>query len=171
MGEEPMSEGGIADGGELLIRPADAADAGVIADFQLRMARETEGLELDGATLARGVAAVFADAGKGTYWVAERDGVQPGVVASLLVTPEWSDWRDGTVLWIQSVYVVPAERGRGIYRALYERLRREASDDGGIKGIRLYVDKRNAAAQRVYERLGMSREHYELFEWLKPSGG
>jgi ribosomal protein S18 acetylase RimI-like enzyme len=159
------------DGGELLIRPALPADAAVIADFQLRMARETEGVELDGAVLARGVAAVFADAGKGAYWVAERDGVQPAVVASLLVTTEWSDWRDGTVLWIQSVYVVPAERGRGVYRALYERLRREAAGDDGIKGIRLYVDKRNAAAQRVYERLGMSREHYELFEWMKPSGG
>jgi ribosomal protein S18 acetylase RimI-like enzyme len=166
-----MSEGRIADGGELRIRPASPADAGVIAGFQLRMARETEGVELDGAVLARGVAAVFADAGKGAYWVAERDGVRPEVVASLLVTTEWSDWRDGTVLWIQSVYVVPAERGRGIYRALYERLRREAEGDDGVKGIRLYVDKRNAAAQRVYERLGMSREHYDLFEWMKPPRG
>jgi ribosomal protein S18 acetylase RimI-like enzyme len=163
-----MAEEETPAGGELLIRPADPADAAVIAGFQLRMARETEGLELDGATLARGVAAVFADAGKGAYWVAERDGA---IVACLLVTLEWSDWRDGTVLWIQSVYVVPAERGRGVYRALYERLRREAGGDGGIKGIRLYVDKRNAAAQRVYERLGMSREHYELFEWMKPPIG
>jgi GNAT superfamily N-acetyltransferase len=169
-----MSEGlseRAPEGGELRIRPADPAEAGVIAGFQLRMARETEGVELDGAVLARGVAAVFADAAKGAYWVAERDGVQPGIVACLLVTPEWSDWRDGTVLWIQSVYVVPAERGRGAYRALYERLRREAAGDDGIKGIRLYVDKRNATAQRVYERLGMSREHYELFEWMKPPGG
>jgi len=157
-----------ADGGELLIRPALPADAGIIADFQLRMARETEGLELDGATVARGVAAVFADAGKGSYRVAERGGE---IVACLLVTPEWSDWRDGTVLWIQSVYVVLAERGRGVYRALYERLRREAAAAPGIKGIRLYVDKRNTAAQRVYERLCMSREHYELFEWMKPPGG
>lgn len=158
----------LPDGGELLIRPALPADAGVIADFQLRMARETEGLELDGAVLARGVAAVFADAGKGAYWVAERDG---RIVASLLVTNEWSDWRDATVLWIQSVYVVPAERGHGVYRALYARLRHEADGNGGIEGIRLYVDKRNQAAQRVYERLGMSREHYELFEWMKPSSG
>src|SRR6185503_1914587 len=134
------------DGGEIRIRPALPADAGVIAGFQLRMARETEGVELDGAVLARGVAAVFADAAKGAYWVAERDGE---IVACLLVTPEWSDWRDGTVLWIQSVYVVPAERGRGVYRALYERLRQEAAGDDGIKGIRLYVDRRNAAAQRV----------------------
>ena len=156
------------EGGELLIRPADPADAAVIADFQLRMARETEGLELDGATLARGVAAVFADAGKGAYWVAERDG---GIVACLLVTPEWSDWRDGVVLWIQSVYVVPEERGRGVYRALYERIRRQVAESDALKGIRLYVDKRNAAAQRVYERLGMSREHYDLFEWMKPSNG
>jgi GNAT superfamily N-acetyltransferase len=161
-----MVEEEMPDGGELRIRPAHPADAGVIAGFQLRMAGETEGLELDGATLARGVAAVFADPGKGAYWVAERD---RAIVACLLVTPEWSDWRDGTVLWVQSVYVVPAERGRGVYRALYERLRREAAAADGIKGIRLYVDKRNAAAQRVYERLGMSREHYDLFEWMKPS--
>jgi ribosomal protein S18 acetylase RimI-like enzyme len=146
------------------IRAGEAADAATIVDFQLRMARETEGLGLDPATLSRGVAAVFADSAKGAYWIAERDG---RAVGCLLTTYEWSDWRAGVILWIQSVYVVPEERGRGVYRALYERVRRqvEASDD--LKGIRLYVEKRNAGAQRVYERLGMTREHYDLFEWLK----
>ena len=150
--------------GDLHIRAAERSDAAAIAAFQLRMARETEGLELDRATLDRGVEAVFADPGKGAYWIAERGG---RVVGSLLTTFEWSDWRDGVVLWIQSVYVVPEERGRGVYRALYERVKRQVEESPRWKGIRLYVDKRNAAAQRVYERLGMSREHYELFEWMK----
>ena len=156
--------------GPLHIRPGAAGDRETLVDFQLHMARETEGLELDPDTVVRGVAAVLADPAKGSYWLAERDGGDGGnggIVGSLLTTFEWSDWRDGTVLWIQSVYVVPGERGRGVYRALYEHLKRRVEDDPDLKGLRLYVDKRNVAAQRVYERLGMTREHYELFEWLK----
>jgi len=154
--------------GELSIRPGEPGDAATIVDFQLRMARETEDLGLDPETLSRGVGAVFADPGKGRYWIAERRGETAATVGCLLTTYEWSDWRNGVVLWIQSVYVVPEERGRGVYRALYERLRRQVDESPDLKGIRLYVEKRNAAAQRVYERLGMSREHYDLFEWLKP---
>jgi RimJ/RimL family protein N-acetyltransferase len=150
--------------GDLRVRPAEPADAAAIVDFQLRLARETEDLELDRETLTHGVAAVFADSGKGGYWIAERGG---RTVGGLLTTHEWSDWRNGIILWIQSVYVVPEERGRGVYRALYERVKRRVDESPGLKGIRLYVDKRNAAAQRVYERLGMTREHYEMFEWLK----
>jgi RimJ/RimL family protein N-acetyltransferase len=149
---------------DLRVRAALPGDAPVIVDFQLRMARETEDLELDFDTVTRGVAAVFADPGKGAYWVAERGGE---VVGGLLTTFEWSDWRNGVILWIQSVYVVPEERGRGVYRALYEGLKRRVEADSNLKGIRLYVEKRNTAAQRVYERLGMTREHYEMFEWLK----
>ncbi len=131
------------------------------------MARETEDLELDRDTVTRGVEAVFADPAKGAYWVAEREGAAEPVVGGLLTTFEWSDWRNGTVLWIQSVYVVPEERGRGVYRALYEHLRHRVAGDPDLKGIRLYVDRRNMGAQRVYERLGMTREHYDTFEWLK----
>ncbi len=148
----------------LSIRPGEPGDAATIVDFQLRMARETEDLGLDPATLSRGVAAVFADPARGAYWIAGRGG---RTVGCLLTTFEWSDWRDGVVLWIQSVYVVPEERGRGVYRALYERVKRQVDESPGLKGIRLYVEKRNAAAQRAYERLGMTREHYDLFEWLK----
>lgn len=146
------------------IRPARPGDAATIVDFQLRMARETEDLELDRDTVTRGVRAVFADTAKGAYWIAESAG---RIVGSLLTTFEWSDWRDGTILWIQSVYVLPDERGRGVYRALYEHLRRRVEDDSGLKGLRLYVDRRNTAAQRVYERLGMTGEHYLTYEWLK----
>jgi GNAT superfamily N-acetyltransferase len=149
----------------LAIRPGGPEDAGTIIDFQLRMARETEELGLDPDVLSRGVAAVFADPAKGAYWIAERAG---RTVGCLLTTFEWSDWRNGFVLWVQSVYVLPEERGRGVYRALYERVKRQVDEAPSLKGIRLYVEKRNAAAQRVYERLGMTREHYDLFEWLKP---
>ena len=149
---------------EIKIRPARPEDAAVLAEFQIRMARETEGMELDRSTVERGVAAVLADPGKGEYWLAEEG---DSVLACLLVTFEWSDWRNGTVLWIQSVYVLPEARGRGLYRRLYEHLKTRVEAAPDLRGIRLYVDKRNAAAQRVYERLGMTREHYELFEWLK----
>jgi GNAT superfamily N-acetyltransferase len=149
---------------DLEIRRAHPNDASAIVEFQLLMARETEDLELDRETVNLGVAAVFADPGKGTYWVAERDG---RIAGSLLTTFEWSDWRNGTVLWVQSVYVLPEARGRGVYRALYERIRAEVEASPDLRGIRLYVDRRNTAAQRVYERLGMTREHYEMFEWLK----
>jgi GNAT superfamily N-acetyltransferase len=148
----------------LIIRPAAPGDAPALAAFQILMARETEGLELDPAVIARGVQGVFEEPARGRYWVAERDGE---IVGGLLTTPEWSDWRAGTILWIQSVYVVPAERGRGVFRALYQHLRQlvEASDD--LRGLRLYVDRRNVSAQQAYERLGMSREHYHTYEWLK----
>jgi GNAT superfamily N-acetyltransferase len=146
------------------IRPARPEDAAILVDFQVLMARETEELELDRSTVERGVAAVFADPGKGEYWLSEEEG---RVLACLLVTFEWSDWRNGTVLWVQSVYVVPEARGRGIYRRLYEHLKARVESAPDLRGIRLYVDKRNAAARRVYERSGMTREHYELFEWLK----
>ena len=146
------------------IRPALPRDAEAIVDFQIRMARETEELELEPEAVTRGVRAVLDDSTKGQYWVADSRG---HLVGSLLTTYEWSDWRDGTVLWVQSVYVVPALRGRGIYRRLYEHLRDRVLASPDLRGIRLYVDRRNLAAQRVYERLGMSREHYEMFEWMK----
>ncbi len=149
---------------DLEIRSAVPADAPAIVEFQILMARETEDLELDRETITGGVGAVFADPAKGTYWLAERDG---RIAGCLLTTYEWSDWRNGTVLWIQSVYVPPEQRGHGIYRALYEHLKRRVELEPGLKGIRLYVDRRNAVAQRVYARLGMTREHYDLFEWMK----
>jgi GNAT superfamily N-acetyltransferase len=149
---------------DLDIRSAVPADAPAIVEFQILMARETEDMELDRETVIRGVEAIFADPAKGTYWIAAHAG---RIVGCLLTTYEWSDWRNGTVLWIQSLYVPAEERGRGIYRALYEHLKRRVERDPSLKGIRLYVDRRNAVAQRVYARLGMTREHYDLFEWMK----
>lgn len=146
------------------IRPAVPAEAPLLVDFQLRMALETEDLELDRPTVEAGVAAVFRDPAKGTYWVAEMDG---DVVGGLLTWPEWSDWRNGTVWWIASLYVVPEARGRGVYRRLWDHLKAEVSASPDLMGLRLYVDKRNGRARKVYEALGMSAEHYELCEWLK----
>jgi ribosomal protein S18 acetylase RimI-like enzyme len=152
---------------DLAVRPAVPEDAPAIAGFQILMARETEGMELDPDTVAQGVAAVFADRSKGEYFVAETRERVDSIVGCLMVTPEWSDWRNGTVLWIQSVYVVPEMRGRGVYRLLYEQMQARVAASPALRGIRLYVDKQNTAAQGVYARLGMTREHYELFEWMK----
>ena len=145
-------------------RDATRTDAAAIVAFQCAMARETEEMELDAAVCGRGVAAVFDDSSRGRYFVAESGGQ---IVASLLVTFEWSDWRDGAVWWIQSVFVRPDMRKQGIYAALYEHVRRLAAADESVKGIRLYVDRRNTAAQEVYRRLGMNGEHYQVFEWMK----
>ncbi len=146
------------------VRPARPGEAGLLIDFQVRLARESEGLELDLAALGRGVRAVFDDRGLGEYWVAELDGE---VAGCLLVTREWSDWRNGTVLWIQSVYVRPEARGRGVCRSLYEHQRRRVEDAPDLMGIRLYADRGNRGARATYERLGMSGEHYVLYEWMK----
>jgi GNAT superfamily N-acetyltransferase len=148
----------------IMHRSAQPSDRDVIVDFQLAMARETEDVALDREVCTCGVAAVFADPALGRYFVAENDG---RVVASLLVTNEWSDWRNGVVWWIQSVYVVPEARGRRVYAGLYEHVKQLAAADANIRGIRLYVDRRNTSAQQVYTRLGMNGEHYQVFEWMK----
>ena len=145
-------------------REAHSTDRAAIVDFQIAMARETEDVALDRATCTRGVEEVFRDGTNGCYYVAESGGV---IIASLLITNEWSDWRDGTVWWIQSVYVRPEYRGQRVYAGLYEHVKRLALADDNVKGIRLYVDERNTKAQQVYARLGMSGEHYRVFEWMK----
>jgi len=149
---------------EIEYREAVPDDAGSIVDFQVAMARETEDVELDRETLSRGVAAVFANNSLGRYFVATEE---DDVIASLLITYEWSDWRAGTVWWIQSVYVVPSFRRRGVYAGLYNHVKTMVEGDAGIRGIRLYVDERNKDAQQVYARLGMNGEHYRVFEWMK----
>ena len=113
---------------------------------------------------ARGVRAVFDDSAKGRWYVAT---VGHDLAGSLLVTPEWSDWFDGTIWWIQSVYVLPVHRGRRLYSGLYGFVKALASIEPSVRGLRLYVDKRNEKAQKVYAALGMNGEHYALFEWMK----
>lgn len=148
----------------MIIRQATETDAPAIVEFQLAMAWETESLRLDEPTVVKGVAAVFADSSKGTYYVAETDGK---VVGSLLTTFEWSDWRNGTVLWIQSVYVRPEYRKRSIFSKLYKHIQKMVVESSNLRGIRLYADKTNTPAHGVYEHLGMTAEHYQMYEWMK----
>ena len=148
----------------IAFRDAVRGDASRIVKFQILMARETEGIELDRPTCERGVEAVFDDSSLGRYFVAEIEGL---VVASLMITYEWSDWRAGTVWWIQSVFVEPGFRQRGIYAGLYEHVRLIFADDASVRGVRLYVDRSNDRAQAVYRRLGMNGDHYLVFEWMK----
>lgn len=147
-----------------VVRDANVADAPRIGEFQLAMATETEGIELDRETCTRGIGAVFADPHLGRYFVAVQDGV---VVGSLMITYEWSDWRNGVVWWIQSVYVLTEARGTGVYRRMYEAIQRIVRETAAICGVRLYVDTRNVSAQEVYARLGMDGGHYRVFEWMK----
>jgi GNAT superfamily N-acetyltransferase len=144
------------------IREGVPDDATVIIQFNAAMARQTERRELDGATLAAGVRAALADPGKARYLVAEIDG---SVVGQLMITREWSDWRNGDIWWVQSVYVRPEFRRRGVFRALYERAKSEARGAGAV-GIRLYVDCDNTTAQQAYETLGMSRSNYRVMEQM-----
>jgi GNAT superfamily N-acetyltransferase len=156
--------GRAAPGGGTLVRAARPDDADLLIDFQERLARETEELALDREALGRGVRAVFDDPGLGEYWVAEQGGK---VVGCLLVTREWSDWRNGTVLWITSVYVLPEARRGGVFQALYQQLRDRVDTTPGLAGLRLYVSAHNRRARAIYRRLGMSRSAYLLYEWLK----
>lgn len=126
---------------------------------------ETERRELDLARVTQGVAALLDDPAKGTYFVAESSAdVAGAVVGQLLITYEWSDWRNGNFWWIQSVYVKEAFRGRGIFRALFEHVRMLAKERHDVCGLRLYMDAHNARARQVYKQLGMKQTEYELFE-------
>ncbi|HUG82853.1 MAG TPA: GNAT family N-acetyltransferase [Bryobacterales bacterium] len=145
----------------ITIRQATQADALTIADHNAAMAREIEEIELDRERLLRGVRAVVSDAAKGFYVVAEADG---RVVGQLMITFEWSDWRNGTFWWIQSVYVDPGARGCGVYTRLHEWVTAEAETQADVCGIRLYVDKSNHNAQRTYRRLGMTAAVYDMYE-------
>ena len=143
---------------DLRIRTATAKDAATIAVFNLKMAWETEHLRLDPTTVERGVKGVFAEPSRGTYFVAEREGV---VVGCLMVTREWSDWRDGDMWWIQSVYVDETARRLGVFRRMYAHVR-EAARAAGVVALRLYVEKDNGRAKATYVSLGMSMTDYDV---------
>lgn len=145
-------------------RSATTTDAETITSFQVAMAHETEELELEREVCRRGVAAVFERPELGRYFVAE-EGTR--VAGCLMTTYEWSDWRNGMVWWIQSVYVDHEFRRRGVYAGLYNHVKSIVANDPAVRGIRLYVDRRNVIAQQVYTRLGMDGQHYQLFEWMK----
>ncbi|WP_372652734.1 GNAT family N-acetyltransferase [Halobacteriovorax sp.] len=137
----------------------------IIASFQVEMAKETENLDLDLATVQRGVRAVFEDPSKGKYFVALNE--KRECVASLLTVNEWSDWRCQNVLWIHSVFVISEMRGKKVFKEMYNYLKGLVNNSDDLAGLRLYVDKTNISAQNVYDKLGMTKEHYDLYEWLK----
>lgn len=142
------------------VRPARAADLEALVRWNAAMARETEARELPLETLRAGVAAALADPAKGFYLVAELAGTPVGGV---LVTFEWSDWRNAPMWWLQSVYVDPAARGRGVFRALFAAVRERAAA-AGVASLRLYVERDNRRAQQTYAALGMHHSDYLMYE-------
>lgn len=146
---------------ETLIRPATVDDAEFLVHGNASMALETEQLSLDLERLRDGVHALFEDPGRGRYYIAERRGRRVG---QMMITHEWSDWRNGTFWWIQSVFVEPAFRGQGVFKALYAHVERLARAEARVCGLRLYVEQNNARAQQTYEHCGMKRTAYQMFE-------
>lgn len=144
-----------------IIRIAAAEDAGSLVRFNQAMALETEGKELSFDTISNGVASVFSDDKKGFYVVAEQNEV---IVGGMMVTYEWSDWRNKWFWWIQSVYILPEGRGQKLYSRMYEFVKQKAADAGNVCGFRLYVENDNYHAQKVYEKLGMESSHYLMYE-------
>lgn len=148
----------------ITIRPAKVHDIPVIAEFQIRLAAETEDVPLDRALVSRGIQALFDDTSKGTYYLAQ-SGAK--IVGCFLITFEWSDWRNAMIWWLQSVYVAESERKKGVFRKMHEYIIEAISSDASIAGLRLYVEKSNLRAQAVYKSLGMDGDHYTVFEWMK----
>jgi len=146
---------------ELRVRPAYPRDIPALVAFNRALARETEDHELELDRLGKGVKAVFEDSARGSYFVAVR-GDEP--VGALMITPEWSDWRNGVFWWIQSVYVDKKSRGEGVFRKLYDHVLATARSSRGVCGVRLYVDRENTRAQEVYHAVGMHPARYQLFE-------
>ncbi len=143
---------------------ADSKDRDFIVQSQLQMAQESENLKLDENTVKNGVEHIIKNSNIGFYLIAE---VQEQPAACLLVLKEWSDWRCGNVLWIHSVFVITEKRRLGIYSKMYKHLQSRVESDESLRGLRLYVDKSNEPAIKTYENLGMSRDHYHMYEWMK----
>ena len=148
---------------DLSIRDATQADAATIADYNTRLALESEGMKLAPEVVGPGVKTMLADRSMGRYWVAEADG---GVVGQIMVTYEWSDWRNGVIWWIQSVYVHGDYRRGGVFSALYRHVESLARRDPRVCGIRLYVERDNSRAKRTYASLGMAMTDYQVMQTI-----
>jgi GNAT superfamily N-acetyltransferase len=145
----------------LAIRSATPADAPTIVEFNCRLAEETEHKRLDLDTIARGVKRALAQPGLCRYWVAESGGK---IVGQSMITVELTDWRDGVLWWFQSVYVAEPHRGQGVFRALFEHIAAEAQADPDVRGLRLYVERENTRAQRVYQQMGLAPSGHLVYE-------
>ena len=146
---------------QIKIRVAEKSDLASLVTFNQLMAWETEQKTLDESILCKGVAALIADNNKGFYLVAEQD---KKVLGSLMVTSEWSDWRNGVFWWIQSVYISPDFRRQGVYAQLYTHVKNLAAQQQNICGFRLYVEKENLIAEKTYVSAGMEQSHYLMYE-------
>lgn len=144
----------------LTVRAGTPADVEVIAEFNRRLAFESEHKQLEADVVRQGVAAVLADRNKGRYFLAEEDGQVRGQAS---ITYEWSDWRNGWIWWLQSVYVHAEGRRRGVFAALYQHIRRIAHEERNVIGLRLYVEKDNVTAQATYRKMGMEPMPFLLF--------
>jgi GNAT superfamily N-acetyltransferase len=142
------------------IRRATEADRLAIAAFQIKMAMESEEISLDPTIVERGVERIFREPRWGHYYVAEGAN---GLMGSVLIQYEWSDWRNAVVWWIHSVYVIPSQRRQGVFTRLFETIQKEALD-ASVKGLRLYVEKENSMAKSCYQNLGMTSQRYDLYE-------
>ena len=148
----------------MTIRKATIMDAAAIAEFNLKMAKETEGMDLIPEVINAGVRNMINNPQMGFYLVAEEANI---IQASLMVTTEWSDWRNGLFWWIQSVYVQPQYRRMGLYRKLYDKVKALAEGESNVCGFRLYVENENVVAQKTYRELGMKETDYQMFEEMK----
>ena len=145
---------------EYVIARGAVCDIDSIVQFQTDMAMESEGCDLDKEKVTKGVTAAMLDDSKGIYWVAKFEG---RTIGSLMLTREWSDWNNEWYWWIQSVYVIPEFRKQGVYKAMYLKVK-DAAKENNVSQIRLYVDKTNLSAQKVYKKLGMHESHYLMYE-------
>ena len=154
----------------ILVRRGESRDINAIADFNTNIALETEGLKLNPTVISAGVRGVIENPERGFYLVVEVPGKtgQTIIAASLMVTTEWSDWRNGLFWWIQSVYVIPNWRRKGLYRQMYQKVKQLSEEAQNVCGFRLYVEKDNTNAQQTYSSLGMKATHYLLYEELSP---
>ena len=143
-----------------VVSRGEVSDIDTIVQFQADMAMESEGCVLDKEKVIKGVTAAMLDDSKGIYWVAKYEG---RIIGSLMITREWSDWNNEWYWWIQSVYVTPAYRKQGVYKAMYQKVK-DAAKENNVSQIRLYADKTNLSAQKAYQSLGMHKSHYLMFE-------
>jgi len=147
------------------LRQATLADSATIADFNTALAKESENLTLDPKVVRPGVEAVLRDPSRGIYFAA-CEGTQ--LIGVLMITYEWSDWRNGNFWWLQSVYIHPAFRSKGVFKSLFAYVSDQAQKNPEVCGIRLYVENHNNSAQEVYHRLGLKRTEYQVLERLLP---
>ncbi|MBS4014561.1 MAG: GNAT family N-acetyltransferase [Bacteroidetes bacterium] len=148
----------------MTIRRGSIEDMAIIADFQVKMAKETENIDLQPEVTLKGVHYILNNPGYGFYVVNEIDNK---VISSMLVLYEWSDWRNHKIVWLHSVYVLPEYRCNGYFKEMFDYIRDWVKIDPNIGGMRLYVDRNNKGAQKLYEKIGMNADHYIMYEWFK----